>query len=160
MLGVGDHQLADAARYLTAYRQDSGYPYLLHIPCTPPDRLVLEDLGPTILINPRFGTTAAMSLVQHADGLDLAALPSSTLESSTGDERQQVAELVTTVARWSGFGTSTATKVLHKKRAALIPILDNQAIFGAYLDPRWPARPSSQDSVTVRPSTTASWAAL
>jgi hypothetical protein len=36
--------------------------------------------------------------------------------------------------------------VLHKKRP-LIPILDNQVIFGAYLDPRWPSRPSSQDSV-------------
>jgi hypothetical protein len=38
---------------------------------------------------------------------------------------------VAAVARWSGFGTSTASKVLHTKRPALVPILDNQAIFGA-----------------------------
>jgi hypothetical protein len=147
VLGVADHHLANAARYLLAYRRDSGYAYLLHEPCTPPDRLVLEDLGPTLLVNARFGTLAAMSVVQSSAGLDLVALPTRALESSADDERQRVAELVATVARWSGFGISTATKVLHKKRPALIPILDNQAIFGAYLDPRWPARRSSQDSV-------------
>jgi hypothetical protein len=147
VLGVADHHLADAARYLLAYRQDSGYAYLLHEPCTPPDRLVLEDLGPTILVNARFGTAAAMSVVQSSAGLDLEALPTCALESSAEDERQRVAELVATVARWSGFGTSTATKVLHKKRPVLIPILDNQAIFGAYLDARWPARRSGEDSV-------------
>lgn len=141
------NRLADAARYLLAYRQDSGYAYLLHEPCTPPDRLMLEDLGPTILVNARFGTMAAMSVIQYSAGLDLMALPSCALESTVEDERQRVAALVATVARWGGFGTSTATKVLHKKRPALIPILDNQAIFGAYLDPRWPGRPSSQDSV-------------
>jgi hypothetical protein len=147
VLGAADHHLADAARYLLAYRQDSGYAYLLHESCTPPDRLALEDLGPTILVNARFGTLAAMSVVQSSAGLDLMALPTGALECSADDQRQRVAELVATVARWGGFGTSTATKVLHKKRPALIPILDNQAIFGAYLDPRWPARRSSQDSV-------------
>jgi len=74
-------------------------------------------------------------------------LPACALASSDADERQRVTELVVTVARWRGFGTSTATDVLHKKRPALIPILDNQAIFGACLDPRWPGRPSGQDSV-------------
>jgi hypothetical protein len=33
---------------------------------------------------------------------------------------------------WPGFGASVATKTLHKKRPALIPVLDNMAIFGAY----------------------------
>jgi hypothetical protein len=47
ILGVADHHVTDAARHLIAYRQDSGYAYLLHEPCTPSDRLVLEDLGPT-----------------------------------------------------------------------------------------------------------------
>jgi putative NADH-flavin reductase len=31
-----------------------------------------------------------------------------------------------------------ATKVLHKKRPKLKPILDNEAIFGAYMNPKWP----------------------
>src|SRR5260370_28723042 len=140
VLGVVNHHVTDAARYLVAYRQDSGYAYLLHEPCTPSDELVLEDLGPTILVNARLGTAAALALVQNGRGLDLSTLPGTALESSLEDERQRVAELVATVARWRGFGTSTATKVLHKKRPGLIPILDNQAIFGAYLDPPSPAR--------------------
>jgi hypothetical protein len=37
--------------------------------------------------------------------------------------------------------------VLHKKRPDLIPVLDNQAIFGAYMNPHWPQQLSSQYSV-------------
>jgi hypothetical protein len=91
--------------------------------------------------------SSAAAVVQNGSGLDLSTLPAIALELSGDDERQRVAELISTVAHWRGFGTSTATKVLHKKRPTLIPILDNQAIFGAYLKPRWPGRPSSQESV-------------
>lgn len=41
VLGVTGHHVVDAARYLVAYRQDSGYAYLQHEPCTPPDRVLL-----------------------------------------------------------------------------------------------------------------------
>ena len=41
------------------------------------------------------------------------------------------------MAQWPGFAASVATKVLHKKRPGLIPVLDNQA-FGAYMNPNWP----------------------
>lgn len=51
------------------------------------------------------------------------------------------------MACWNGFAASVGTKVLHKKRPQLIPILDNQAIFGAYMNPRWPERRSSTGSV-------------
>lgn len=51
------------------------------------------------------------------------------------------------VANWPGFATSMATEVLHKKSPALIPVLDNQAIVGAYMNPFWPERRSSQESV-------------
>jgi hypothetical protein len=43
-----------------------------------------------------------------------------------------------------------ATKVLHKKRPKLIPSLDNEAIFGAYMNPKWPEKLASTDSVTRR----------
>jgi hypothetical protein len=62
-------------------------------------------------------------------------------------ERRQLAELIAQMASWPGLAASVATKVLHKKRPALIPILDNQAIFGAYLNPRSPEQPSSADSI-------------
>ena len=73
---------------------------------------MLEDLGSTTLINARFGTSAALAVVEHGASLDLCSLPNCALESSDDDERQRVADLVATVARWRGFGTSTATKVL------------------------------------------------
>lgn len=69
------------------------------------------------------------------------------LEDTTDGERQAVARLIGTIARWPWFGASLATKTLHKKRPALIPVLDNQAIFGAYMNPRWPGKRSSTDTV-------------
>lgn len=51
------------------------------------------------------------------------------------------------MAKWPGFAASVATKVLHKKRPRLIPILDNQAIFGAYMNSRWPKERSSMESI-------------
>ena len=42
-----------------------------------------------------------------------------------------MAAVIAHIANWPGFGASLATKVLHKRFPALIPILDNQAIFGA-----------------------------
>lgn len=47
----------------------------------------------------------------------------------------------------AGLPASIASKVLYKKRPALIPILDNQAIFGAYMNPAWPERRSLMESV-------------
>jgi hypothetical protein len=58
-----------------------------------------------------------------------------------------VARVIGNVARWPGFGASLATKTLHKKRPALIPVLDNQAIFGAYMNPQWPGKPSLTDTI-------------
>jgi hypothetical protein len=44
-----------------------------------------------------------------------------------------------------------ATKTLHKKRPGLIPILDNQAIFGAYMNPLWPEKRSLMDTIKAVP---------
>jgi hypothetical protein len=97
--------------------------------------------------NTRVGPAAFKSVEDRGGELDLAALPDVPLEEASLKVRDEVARLVANVARWDGFAASVATKVLHKKRPALIPILDNQAIFGAYLNPRWPDRRSSVESV-------------
>jgi UDP:flavonoid glycosyltransferase YjiC (YdhE family) len=91
-----------------------------------------------MLINSRVAAHAATSV--HANGatLDLTSLPDKSLEETTAEERQRVASLIGTMASWPWLGASVATKTLHKKRPALIPILDNQAIFGAYMNPLWP----------------------
>ena len=115
------------------------------------DSLVAEDLAVTTLINSRFGIAAFRSLALHGGEVDLRELPDVPLERTTDEERDQVARLIATVAGWTGFAASVATKVLHKKRPRLIPILDNQAIFGAYMNPRWPQAPSLAESVKALP---------
>jgi len=52
---------------------------------------------------------------------------------------------------WPWVGASLATKTLHKKRPALIPILDNQAIFGACMNPLWPGKRSLMDTIKAVP---------
>lgn len=58
-----------------------------------------------------------------------------------------MAELLATVCTWPHIWASTATKILHKKRRALIPVLDNLAIFGAYMKRDWPEVGPSADSI-------------
>jgi hypothetical protein len=156
--------------------RDLGEPYLLHKPGTPPDRLVVEDLAVTMLLNSRVAARAAASVFRLGAAVDLGSLPAKALEETTDEERQVVARVIGTVADWPGLGASLATKALHKKQPALIPVLDNQAIFGAYMNPQWPGKPSSTDTVKgvpriketldwitrdlVRPENEAAWSHL
>lgn len=169
-------QLLAAEDLLAGYRSDDGLRYLDWRPSSDPDRLMPEDLAVTILINSRVGPAAFKSTQDRGAELDLAELPDLPLEETSVDMRGQVAGLIADVARWDGFAASVATKVLHKKRPRLIPILDNQAIFGAYMNPRWPEQRSAVDSVyaeariraavewiwtdLTRPENTDAWTAL
>lgn len=145
--GPCERRLEDAESLLRAYRTDDGLRYLNYQPVSDPDVLVPDDLAVTILINSRVGADAFKSVQDRGPSLDLGELPPIALEESTAEQRAEVADLIAEVASWRGLGTSTVTKVLHKKRPRLIPILDNQAIFGAYMNPAWPGQRSSQDSV-------------
>jgi len=149
IVGAGqiDRRLPAAEQLLVAYRADDGLRYLDWRPSTDPDRLMPEDLAVTILINSRVGPAAFKSIQDHGAELDLATLPDMPLEEAPADLRGQVAHLISHVARWDGFAASVVTKVLHKKRPQLIPILDNQAIFGAYMNSQWPEKRSVTDSV-------------
>lgn len=151
-VGAGhlDRVLEDAEQLLVAYRTDDGLRYLDFQPSTNPHRVMPEDLAVTILINSRVGAAAFKSVQDRAGELGLDRLPSVSLEETTPEERAQVADVIATMTSWRGFAASVATKILHKKRPALIPILDNEAIFGAYMNPRWPAHRASQDSVYAR----------
>jgi hypothetical protein len=111
------------------------------------DRVQPEDLGVTLLMNSRADGRAFQSLFREARAIDLSQLPNVSLEETNPDQRRQVADLVAHMATWRAFGASLATKLLHKKRPALIPILDNQAVFGAYMNPRWPADPSRTETI-------------
>lgn len=104
-----------------------------------------------MLMNSRVAARAATSVCRNGATLDLGSLPDKALEETTDEEREAVAELIGRAASWPGFGASVASKTLHKKRPALIPVLDNMAIFGAYMNPLWPRKPALADTVKTVP---------
>jgi hypothetical protein len=145
-----DRVIANADDLLRQYRLDTGSLYLDYQSTTIPKTVVVpEDLAVTLLVNSQVGGPAFHSL--HVNGAtiiaDLAHLPNKPLEQTTVDERRELAALIAKMAMWRGFAASVATKVLHKKRPDLIPILDNQAIFGAYMNTDWPEKAARTESI-------------
>ena len=154
--GKIDRPVRDAERLVHDWRvkeRDWGQLYLAYEPSTPMDRVLVEDLAVTMLVNSRVTAQAAMSLHANGASLDLSALPDKALEETSDEERFLVATLIGTMTNppWVGFGASVATKTLHKKRPALIPILDNRAIFGAYMNSAWPEKPSLDVTIKAVP---------
>jgi Family of unknown function (DUF6308) len=149
ILGAGhiDRVISDVDMLLRGYREDIGYEYLNYQPVTPANILFPEDLAVTLLVNSRATYRAFQSLQRHGQGIQLDGLPAESLEQISNTQLTSLAEVISTVAQWPGFAASLATKVLHKKRPDLIPILDNRAIFGAYMNPYWPVQQSLQESV-------------
>ena len=98
-------------------------------------------------MNSQVSWRAFQTLQDHGNTIDLSTLPPKSLEDTTSDERRQVAIVITQLAQFPGFASSVATKLLHKKRPTLIPVLDNQAIYGAYMNPKWPQQPARTDSI-------------
>jgi hypothetical protein len=148
--GELDRRVADVEELLREWRvreADWGQLYLEFEPTTPADTLLVEDLAVTMLINSRVAGQAAAAVLRNGASLDLASFPDKPIEQTTPDERRRLAELIGTMTSWPWVGASLATKTLHKKRPQLIPILDNQAIFGAYMNPRWPEQRSSMETV-------------
>jgi hypothetical protein len=148
-LGAGhiDRTIRNPDHLLQQYRQDTGAYYLDYQSTLPKDQLIPEDLAVTLLVNSQVKWQAFRSMQVLAPTIDLSQLPEKSLEETTEIEQRLVAEAIAAMAQWPGFAASVATKVLHKKRPYLIPILDNQAIFGAYLDPSWPEQRAWGDSV-------------
>jgi Family of unknown function (DUF6308) len=156
IFGAGkiDRQVPDVEALLRDWREkerDFGQLYLEHKPATPGDQLLVEDLAATMLVNSRVAARAATSVYRYGATIDLRSLPDKALEESTDEERQQIADVIGTMTSWPWVGASLATKTLHKKRPSLIPVLDNQAIFGAHMNPRWPEQRSLMDTVKAVP---------
>jgi len=152
IFGAGkiDRRIADVEVLLRDWREkerDWGQLYLEYKPTTPRDRLLVEDLAVTMLINSRVAAQAATSVYRHGATVELRSLPEKALGETTDSERQVVAEVVSAMASWPWLGASTASKTLHKKRPALIPILDNMAIFGGYMNELWPEKRALADTV-------------
>lgn len=150
-IGAGriERRLAGEDELLRAYEDkgDTGLEYLRYSVTTPRHRIVPEDLAVTLLVNSRATAWAFQSLRDRGPTVDLSRLSDVPLEAATDDDLGAVARVIAEIAQWPGFGASIATKVAHKKRPALIPVLDNMAIFGAYMNPRWPGARAGQESV-------------
>ena len=153
ILGAGqlDRTVSDADVLLGQYPAEDGLRYLNWQPSTDPNHLSPEDLAVTILINSRVGPSAFRSAQDHGPVPDIGRLPDVPLEKTSAGERAQVASFIAAVTGWEALAAaSVATKVLHKKRPKLIPILDNEAIFGAYMSPEWPEKLASTDSIYTK----------
>jgi hypothetical protein len=99
----------------------------------------------------RVAARAATAVARNGASVALGSLPDKPLEQTTDEERQLVAEVIGTMTSWPWVGASLATKTLHKKRPSLIPVLDNQAIFEAYMDSRWPERRTYGETIKAVP---------
>ncbi|MDP9282010.1 MAG: DUF6308 family protein [Chloroflexota bacterium] len=141
---------ADALLARFAEADDGRGALYYDLPVVRSDRVDANDLGVTLLMNSRADGRAFQTLVREAGVIDLSGLPTVTLEQTSADERGRVADLIAQMAGWRAFGASLATKLLHKKRPALIPILDNQAVFGAYMNARWPLDRSRTETIKDR----------
>jgi uncharacterized protein DUF6308 len=113
--------------------------------------VLVEDLAVTMLINSRVEARQAMGVFRNGATLDLSCLPETSLGETTDEERQLIAEVIGAMTMWPGIGASVATKTLHKKRPMLIPVLDNMAIFGAYMYALWPEKPARGDTIKAVP---------
>jgi hypothetical protein len=177
--GELDRRVADVESLLRDWRvkeMDFGQPYLEHESATSRDHVFVEDLAVTMLINSRVDARQAIGVFRNGSTLDLSELPDKTLGETTNAERQTLAELIGVMTTWPGIGASVATKTLHKKRPALIPILDNMAIFGAYMYRLWPEKAALAETIktvsrikealdwiavdVTRPENEAAWARL
>jgi hypothetical protein len=148
-LGAGriDRVIQHAEVFLRQYRNDTGYDYLDYQPITPIDEIIPDDLAVTLLVNSQVGWRAFRSLQEYGHTIELGNLPKKPLEQTSMEERRQIAVIIARLAEFPGFAASVATKVLHKKRPSLIPLLDNQAIFGAYMNPEWPQKTARSGSI-------------
>lgn len=72
--------------------KDYGQLYLEFVPSTPRDRVLVEDLAATMLINSRVAAPAAMSVYRNGTAVDLQSLPDKALKETANDERQFVAK--------------------------------------------------------------------
>jgi hypothetical protein len=118
-------------------------------PETDRDKLLLGDLAWAVLLEGRPSSTAAQSLLKIVP-FDISGIPTASLELLDSHDLEAIAAVIRKVIDGtSGIKASIATKMLHPKRRATVPVCDNDAIFGSFLQPGW--RPG--DTATGRKDT-------
>jgi len=129
---------------------DEGKVYYDYKPVTPSDYLYPEDLSITLVLNSMANKNTILSAIKNYKSLKLNALTNKKLVDTNDKDREEIANFIYSITKWPYFSASMVTKVLHKKKPHLIPIMDNQSIFGAYMNPHWPKDKARSDSVNDR----------
>jgi hypothetical protein len=154
-LRAGLHTVDDAERLVAWYDRNVRYgpAYYRLESRTDPDVVTVEDLGVAVLFVGQPRPLAARSLADEP--LIITGTPTGPLHTLDAAGRAGLVATIGTLVARAGFRCALATKVLHKKRPAAIPVLDNQAIFATYMNDAWrPGDPWPSRSVPV----SATWA--
>ena len=138
-LRISRHSIEDPAALLDFYDREvrHGPSYYAYRPSTDPDLVTVEDLGLAVLLEGQPRSRAARSLVD--DPVDISDAVSVPLHETASADRERIINVVMRLVgrRGSGFASSLATKVLHKKRPATIPVLDNQPVYATLCSSDW-----------------------
>ncbi len=101
-----------------------------------PDEVSLSDLGWGVLLVGRPSGRAAHSLLCHGP-VDISGVPTAPLHELDDHGCRQIVDAIYSIVELKGFASSLATKIIHPKRRASVPLLDNRAIYGTLLRADW-----------------------
>jgi hypothetical protein len=101
------------------------------------NELRFGDLAWAVLLEGQPRSIAAQSLLKIVP-YDISAIPIDPLEQLNEDDIAKIAAVIDHLVRnCDGIRAAIATKMLHPKRRATVPVCDNKAIFGSFLRPTW-----------------------
>jgi hypothetical protein len=150
-LGAGRHLVDAVPERVAWYRREVAFgPMYYDTPSPAADVLNASDLAFGTLLGAWGGRLMrrieAFKAAASGGGLQIDDLPDQPLERCSEDQLRTVADgLCDRADAWDCFGVSTVSKVVHRRRRATVPILDRQAISGAFMSPSWvPGGPSQE----------------
>jgi hypothetical protein len=104
---------------------------------TDSNELRFGDLAWAVLLEGQPRSRAAQSLLKVAP-YDISSIPRVPLEELDSADLATIEHvIVELIDRTDGIAPALATKMLHPKRRATVPVCDNKAIFGSFLRPAW-----------------------
>ncbi len=141
-LGAGEHEVDNIPARIDWYKAQVAFGpmYYSDFPA-PSDALGAAELAFGTLLGawqrpmPRIQTFKSLL---NAGEATIQDIPTTPLGDCSPDQLCALAEGLSSRAySWDGFGVSTVSKVIHRKRRASVPILDRQAVSGAYVSMEW-----------------------
>ncbi len=113
------------------------------------DELCFSDLAWAVLLEGRPSSLAAQSLLKIAP-VDISGIPRLPLEALEPADIEATEHVIAQLIALDGIAPAVATKMLHPKRRATVPVCDNQAVFGSFLRPGWRPGETPHGRGTVR----------